>query len=241
MGSREAVAGRVDRLAAEPGNVHVQAAGEELHRRAGVRVERERIGRLVTPDRDDARESPGEALDRHVVRRRDQHRALEICAVRELVQSVDVLLLRRRKAHVDDVEALGDRPFEAGEQHRRAARVAGSEHAHARQLALRCEQSDDPGARRAVTAEIAAVVVRDGDLVAFLRDGDRALHGPDERMVELDAAVEHAHAHARSGCVAERPLAVHALRPKRREVDRLARRGGKAPGWEVLVRFVSEH
>src|SRR5438270_11548246 len=46
MGSREAVAGRVDRLAAEPGNVHVQAAGEELHRRAGVRVERERIGRL---------------------------------------------------------------------------------------------------------------------------------------------------------------------------------------------------
>ena len=145
----------LDRLAAEPRDVDVQAAREELDRRRRVGVEDERVGVLVAADRDDAREPPGEALDRHVVRRGDEHRALEVGGVGELVQPVDVLLLRRRQAHVDDVEALLDRPLEPGEQHRRAAGVAGAEHADARQLALGRERADDPGARGAVAAEVA--------------------------------------------------------------------------------------
>ena len=127
------------------------------------------------------------------------------------------------------------------EQHRCTARVAGSEHPDADELALRSEQPNDPGARRAVAAEVAAVVVRDGDLVALLRDGDRALHGSDQRMVELDAAVEDAHAYPRTRCVAERPLAVDTLGPQRGEVDRVAGGGGKAPGGKLLVRLVRKH
>ena len=68
MRRREAVSGRGDRLAAQPGDVDVQAAREELHGRARVRVDDERVGRLVAADRDDGRKPPGEALDGHVVR-----------------------------------------------------------------------------------------------------------------------------------------------------------------------------
>ena len=58
-----------------------------------------------------------------------------------------------------DVEALLDRPAQAAEQHRAAARVAGAEHADAVELALGRERADDAGARGAVAAEVALVVV----------------------------------------------------------------------------------
>ena len=127
---REAVPGRADRLAAHPRQLDVDAAREELDRR--VRVvdrRRQRVRLRVAADGDDGREPPRIALDRHVVRRRDEDRAVEVRLVRELVQHLGELALRRREAHVHDVEALLDRPAQAAEQHRAGARVAGAEHA----------------------------------------------------------------------------------------------------------------
>ena len=174
----EAVAGCGDRLAAEPRYLDVQAAREELDRRARVCVKDEGIRVLVAADRDDACEPPREALHGHVVCGGDEHRPFEVRDVGELVQPLAVPPFRRRQAHVDDVETLLDRPLEPGEEDRRAAGVAGAEDANARELALRREQANDPRARGAVSAEISSIVVSDRDLVAFLCDGDGALDRP---------------------------------------------------------------
>ena len=83
---REAVPGDRERAAAEPRHLDVHAAAEELDRRARVVEEVERVGLLVAPDGDDGGEAPRVALDRHVVRRGDEDRALEVRAVGELVE-----------------------------------------------------------------------------------------------------------------------------------------------------------
>ena len=106
------------RAALQPREVEVEPAPEELDRRRRVVVEGQRVGLLVAADRDDAREAPREALHRHVVGRGDEEDALEVGAVGELVQPLDVLRARRREAHVHDREPLLDRP--------RQARAAGS-------------------------------------------------------------------------------------------------------------------
>ena len=235
---REAVAGAAQRPASEPGDVDVEAPREELDRRVRVGVEGEGIVELVAADRDDAREAPREALDRHVVRRGDEHVPLEVRGVGERVKLVDVLLLRRRQAHVDDVEALGDRPLEPGDHHRSAARIAGSQDADADELALRSERSDDPGACGPVAAEVAGVVVGDRDLVAVARDRDRALHDAHQRMVELDPAVEHADARAGAGRAAEGPLARDPFGEGEGDPDRLAGSSREAPGGKVFLRLV---
>ena len=135
-----------------------------------------------------------------------------------------------------------DRPFEPGEQDRRAARVAGSEHAHARQLALRRERADDPGAGRAVAAEVAAVVVGDVDLVALLRHGrpSAAPRRPADGRARCRCRGRR-RAPPRPVAPPKRPLAGDALGPRRGEVDRFARRGGQAPGGKLLVGLVREH
>ena len=121
-----------ERAAAEPRHLDVHAAAEELDRRARVVEEVERVGLLVASDGDDRGEAPRVALDRHVVRRRDEHGALEVRAVGELVEDARERLLRRREAHVDDVEALLDRVAQPAEEHGAAAGEARPEHAHAR-------------------------------------------------------------------------------------------------------------
>ena len=121
----------------EPRHLDVHAAAEELDRRARVVEEGERVGLLVAPDGDDGREAPRVALDRHVVRRRDEHRASEVRAVGELVEDARERLLRRREAHVDHVEALLDRVAEAAEEDCAAAREARAEDADARDRRLR--------------------------------------------------------------------------------------------------------
>ena len=102
------------------------------------------------------------------------------------------------------------------------------------------ERADDPCARRAVAAQVAGVVVGDRDLVAVARDRDGTLDGADERMVELDAAVEDADAYALPVRAAPGPLARHALRPRRRQRDRLVRAGGEAPRGKVVVVLVRD-
>ena len=71
----------------------------------GFAYHSQRVVALVAPDRDHRREAPRVALDRHVVRRGDEHRAAEVGAVGELVEQLRELALRRREAEVDDVEA----------------------------------------------------------------------------------------------------------------------------------------
>ena len=110
MRGRKAVAGADQAPTAVPGDLDVDSPGEELDRRGGVVVVGVRVFLLVAPDRDHAREAPGIALDGHVVSGGDEHRATEVCGVRELVQERRELLLGRREAHVDDVIALLDRP-----------------------------------------------------------------------------------------------------------------------------------
>ena len=87
-----------------------------------VRVPGPRVVLLVAADRDHRREPPREALDRHVVRGRDDHRAAEVGAVGELVQRLGEPLLRRREAHVDHVEALLDGMAQTGEDAGRRCR-----------------------------------------------------------------------------------------------------------------------
>ena len=187
----------VQRMRGTPGPCHldVDAAGEELNRRVGVVVEGQRIGLFVAPDGDHRREAPRIALDRHVVGGGDEHVAVEVRRVRELVEDARELALRRREAHVDDVEALLHGPPKPGEEHAAAAGEPGSEHANAHELAVRRKRTDDPRAGRPVAAEVALEVVRDNGLaLAVDRDGNRLLHLADERMAGFDAAVEDADA-----------------------------------------------
>src|SRR5262249_56036778 len=145
---------------------------------------------LVGAGRDDRREAPRIALHRHVVRRGDEHRAAEVRAVGELVEEAGELFLRRREAHVDDVEALADRPAQALEQDGAAALEPGAKHADAEEPAVRCERADDSGAGRAVAAEIAPRLVLDDDLApAGLPKGDRAFDLAGKPRIRRAAAV----------------------------------------------------
>ena len=91
------------------------------------------------------------------------------------MQRLAELALRRRKAHVDDVVSLLDRPAEPGEQRLARALEAGAEHAHRVDLGVGRERSDDAGAGGAVAAEVALGVLL-GDRLALgaERDRDRA-------------------------------------------------------------------
>src|SRR5581483_9504039 len=135
---------------------------------------------------------PRVALDGQVVCRGDDGRALEVRRVGDLVQRRCELPLRRREAHVDDVEPLLDRPPQSREEHVARAGVARAEDARAPELAAGGERAHDPGARGAVPAEISFLVLRHAHLAVLDLDGERALYVADERMSRLDAAVEDA-------------------------------------------------
>ena len=188
----------------------------------------------MAADGDHRREAPREALDGHVVRGGDEHRAAEVGRVGELVEELRELLLRRREAHVDDVVALLDRPAQTGERGScPLPRVAGAEHADAVELALGSDRADDPGARGAVPADVALGVVVD-DRLAVLAERDRRPRRCDARRragARLDAAVEDADADARAGRAAERPLAGDRGRPAARGARSSTplRRGGSRP------------
>src|SRR4051812_34180385 len=228
---REAVPGREDLAASEPRDLDPDAAREELDRRGGGVKERQRGGPLVAADPDHGGETPGGALDGHVVRRGDEHRALEVRGVSELVQQSRELALRGREAHVDHVEALLHRPAQAAEEHRAAALEPGAEHAGAVQLALRRNRPNDPGARGAVATEVALGVRLDLGLVLVpdAVEGDGTVDLAHERVAGLDAAVEDADADALAGRAPDRPVACYALRPLDADRDAIAGAGRKAP------------
>src|SRR5712692_1619489 len=161
----EAVTGADESATAVPGDLDVDAPSEELDRGGGVVVVLVRVFLLVAPDRDDAREAPRIALDGHVVSGGDEHRATEVCGVRELVQEGRELLLGRREAHVDDVVALLDRPAQALQEDGAAACVPGPEDPYAHELAAGGQRANHPGARGPVPTEVPrGVVVLDQDL-----------------------------------------------------------------------------
>ena len=175
------------RGAARPGDLDVDAAGEELDRRIGVVVEGRRVGLLVAADGDDRGEAPRVALDRHVVGRRDEHRALEVRAVGELVEDPRELALRRREAHVDDVEALLDRPAQPGQEDAAAPGEAGAR-ARGRSSSSQsgASDADDPRAGRPVAAEVALGVVLDhASPSGSSETATDRWTSPDERMVRL--------------------------------------------------------
>ncbi len=172
------------------------------------------------PDRDHRREAPRIALDRHVVRRGDEHRAAEVGGVGELVQELGELALRRREAEVDDLEALLDRVAETAEDQVGAAGVALAEHADAVDPAGRRERADDPRAGGAVPADVADRVGLDRGHLAVERHRDRALDPADERMVAVDAAVEDADVDALAGRSSDRPVPRDPVGPLGRDADR---------------------
>src|SRR5439155_1788301 len=165
-----------------------------------------------------------------------ENRAAEVGAVRELVQEFRELALRRRETHVDHVEALLDRPAQAAEEHRAAALETGAEHADAVEAHFRCEGADDPGAGRAVAAEVSfRVLVHLEPSVLGLHDGHRALELADKRMAALDAAVEDADADALARRVAERPVAGDPFGPLDADRDPLRGAGREAPGGKAGI------
>ena len=126
-----------------------------------------------------------------------------------------------------------------------AAGEAGAEHADARELAVRRERADDPGAGRPVAAEVALRVLGDHRPRRPRRreTATACSTSPDERMAALDAAVEDADADALARRVAPRPLARDLAGPLDRQRDRprpprragsrraAARRAAPVPGW----------
>ncbi len=219
------------RAAVQPREIEVEAAPEELDRRRGVVVEGQRVGLLVAADGDHAREAPREALHGHVVGGGDEEDALEVGMVGELVKPLHVFRPRRREAHVHDLEPLLDRPGEPAQHRLAAAFVAGAEDAHARQLRVGNERADDPRTGRSVPAKIAFRVVDDLELVVVVaQNRDGAVDATDERVLELDAAVEDADADTGPGRTAPCPLPGHLLRQRHRHADPVDRLGRKAPG-----------
>jgi hypothetical protein len=76
---------RIDSLADPgPGHPDAYAAGEKINRRRGVVVKSEGVSLIVAGDRDDRREYPREADDRHVVRRGHERRPPEVGTVGQL-------------------------------------------------------------------------------------------------------------------------------------------------------------
>ena len=184
---REAVSAAADDSTPEPGDVDVDSAGEELDRRRRVVEIRERVPAFVRADRDDRGEPPRIALNGHVVRRGDQHRAAKVGAVGDLVKGANELAFRRREAHVHDGISLLDCPAQAGEKNRAAAYEALAEYAHAREAAIRSERADDPGTCRPMPREVApGILLHDRLPVIADGDGDRFLDLADERMAGLD-------------------------------------------------------
>src|SRR6185503_12513746 len=239
---REAVAGAAKAGALQPGDVDVHPAREELDWRFRVVEEVERLGPVVAPDRQHRGEPPREAFDRQVVHRGDEHRLLEVREVGELVQALGEVSLRRREAHVHDVEAVLDRVAKTGDENRAAAGVAGTENAHAVELTLGREGTNDAGARRSVAAEVALLVRLDRDLAVLpALDRDGPCERPDERVVRLDPAVEDADADAAPGRISPRPLAGDLRRPLDRQLDVLFRTGGQTPRRKRLGSFRCAH
>jgi hypothetical protein len=164
------------------------------------------------------------------VRGRDEHGAIEVGLVGELVQKLRELALRRREAHVDHVEPLVDRPAEAGQEHGAAALEAGPEDAGADEAALRRELADDSRTGCAVAAEVALGVLDDLDLVLVVAvEGDGAFDFAHARMAGLDPAVEDADADALSGRAAEGPVAGDTLGPVDADRDPVTGPGREAP------------
>src|SRR5689334_15808844 len=104
----------------------------------------------------------------------------------ELAQLDDVLALPHREAQVEQLEALLERPVQAGSQRVERAVDVRAEHADADELDVGGERPDDAGARGAVARGVSAVV-DDAELtVVVALDSHGTLHGTDERMVALD-------------------------------------------------------
>src|SRR5690349_17527426 len=112
----EAVAGGPPDAARQPADLDVGPVREELHGRGGVIEELAGVAGVVAADRDNGGKTPGKALDRQVVGRRDQHGLAEVGVVGERAQVVHELAAGGGQAEVDHVEALLDGPLQAGQQ-----------------------------------------------------------------------------------------------------------------------------
>src|SRR5439155_23719808 len=121
-------------------------------------------------------------------------------------------------------------PAETVEQQGPGARVAGAEHPHADELAVRRERANHAGARGAVTGDVALAVRLDDRLVSVQPDRDRLLHRPDGWVIELDAAVQDAHAYACTRRASPGPVPRDALGPVGRKSDPMDGVAGQAPG-----------
>ena len=86
---------------------------------------------MVAPNRDDRREAPGVAFDRHVVRGADEHRSRVCGLVGELREVEREATAATTEAKVADVVPILDRPQETRLRGSSKAAVdVGSEHAH---------------------------------------------------------------------------------------------------------------
>src|SRR5207342_3790196 len=95
-------------------------------------------------------------------------------------------------AHVDHVEALLHRPAQSFDEGGPAADEPLAEDAHAHELAVRGDGSDDARARRPVAAHVADLVVLHVYLAVLHADGDRRVDASDETVAGVDAAVDDA-------------------------------------------------
>ena len=207
--SGEGVASGADRLTFEPRHFDIDAAREELNRGFRVVVEPPRIGGEIARDAGDRRVQGRETRSHHVVGGSDHERVAEVGLVAQLVERERPIALRRSEREIDDVEAGVDRPRQPAKERGRLPREPRSEHAHAREARLGREGVDDPRTRCAVTEHVVVGSGRD-DRCFVLGEGDHHAvaaidRTADQRVIGVDAAVDHRDPYALAGGAAPRP------------------------------------
>ena len=149
----------------EPGHVHVDAARQELRWWRRVEVEALGVASGVAGHADHRGEQRREAHAVHVVGRRHDCRAIEVCGVTQLVQLEGDVGPAGTERQVDHVEALFDRPLQPGAELLGLAGEAGVEHLHARDGGGGRQGVDDAGARGAMPERIGLRAGHDVDSV----------------------------------------------------------------------------
>ena len=128
MRRREARTREVAIRVVQPGSTYIGSMGREVDALSGPVDKTELVVHGRVADRDKGRVDRGETGRRHIVRRGDKNAPIVIGDVGQFVQRSEVLVSGGAQAQVDQVHAVIDGPFQAGEEGFAAPRQLRSQH-----------------------------------------------------------------------------------------------------------------